>query len=192
MNDAVVTLKWLYSSLRSLSLTSACICAFFQGEIAYNCGTCQVDPTCVQCQQCFQLANHEGHDVYFHRTSLGGCCDCGDVEAWAEAGFCPRHRKATEESSADVLAALPPAILAACGSDWFPQAVEFVADVGSAVRRAYGAPDEPELGDYHVVVHNDDVHTYDDVSDAGGRGLACRDRGRSDGLSCGRFLPAGH
>ncbi len=66
-----------------------------QGELAYNCTTCQVDPTCVQCQKCFQAANHEGHDVYFHRTSAGGCCDCGDVEAWDPAGFCPAHRAST-------------------------------------------------------------------------------------------------
>jgi hypothetical protein len=139
-------------------------CVLGQGEIAYNCATCQVDPTCVQCQQCFQLANHEGHDVSFHRTSLGGCCDCGDVEAWAEEGFCPRHRRATAESSAEVLAGLPPAMMAACASDLFPQALAFVANVAQDITSAYLPPTVPQPGVlYSVVIHNDDVHTYDDV-----------------------------
>jgi hypothetical protein len=30
--------------------------------------------------------------VYFHRTTPGGCCDCGDTEAWNIAGCCERHR----------------------------------------------------------------------------------------------------
>jgi Putative zinc finger in N-recognin (UBR box) len=59
-----------------------CGYVFKRGDIAWNCKTCQADQTCVICDDCFQKSNHEGHEVYFHRTTPGGCCDCGDFEAW--------------------------------------------------------------------------------------------------------------
>lgn len=47
--------------------------------------------------------------MYFHRTAPGGCCDCGDEEAWAEEGCCDRHRAPTgNQGIADPLASLPP------------------------------------------------------------------------------------
>ncbi len=69
-----------------------CGYVFKQNDIAWNCRTCQTDSTCVLCDTCFHASDHEGHDVYFHRTSPGGCCDCGDPEAWRIEGCCPNHR----------------------------------------------------------------------------------------------------
>lgn len=74
---------------------------FKTGDIAWVCRTCQTDDTCVLCQECFSNSNHEGHDVFFHRTRSGGCCDCGDLEAWKAEGCCPRHRGG--KSSTDTL-----------------------------------------------------------------------------------------
>ncbi|EQC36236.1 hypothetical protein SDRG_06343 [Saprolegnia diclina VS20] len=64
---------------------------FKADEMAYSCRDCQHDSTCVMCQACFADSNHDGHDVSFQRTSAGGCCDCGDTEAWAKDGFCHKH-----------------------------------------------------------------------------------------------------
>lgn len=69
-----------------------CGYVFKRNDIAWNCRTCQSDSTCVLCDTCFHNSNHEGHEVYFHRTSPGGCCDCGDLEAWKVEGCCPAHR----------------------------------------------------------------------------------------------------
>jgi hypothetical protein len=69
-----------------------CGYVFCRGDIAWNCRTCQTDATCVICDECFRNSNHEGHEVYFHRTTPGGCCDCGDVEAWCLEGCCHAHR----------------------------------------------------------------------------------------------------
>ena len=77
-----------------------CGYVFKRGDIAWNCRTCQADPTCVICDDCFRDSNHEGHEVYFHRTTPGGCCDCGDVEAWNVDGCCERHRPAVAEKVA--------------------------------------------------------------------------------------------
>ena len=69
-----------------------CGYVFKRNDIAWNCRTCQSDATCVICDSCFHASDHEGHEVYFHRTSPGGCCDCGDAEAWKSEGCCPKHR----------------------------------------------------------------------------------------------------
>eukprot|EP00965_Chrysotila_dentata_P228637 6196716-Pleurochrysis_carterae.AAC.2 len=56
---------------------------FKAGDIAWHCRTCQADDTCVLCQQCFSRADHHGHDLHFYRSGgAGGCCDCGDAEAF--------------------------------------------------------------------------------------------------------------
>lgn len=69
-----------------------CGYVFRRNDIAWNCRTCQTDATCVICDGCFRNSDHEGHDVFFHRTTPGGCCDCGDREAWKVEGCCSTHR----------------------------------------------------------------------------------------------------
>ena len=32
------------------------------------------------------VGDHQGHEYFFHKTGAGGCCDCGDAEAWADSG----------------------------------------------------------------------------------------------------------
>ncbi|KAG0045707.1 hypothetical protein BGZ83_009072 [Gryganskiella cystojenkinii] len=56
---------------------------FKTGEGVFRCRTCAVDETCVFCLRCFHGTNHEGHDTSFSvNAGGGGCCDCGDHEAW--------------------------------------------------------------------------------------------------------------
>ena len=44
------------------------------------------------CARCFKSTNHEGHDTFFAISSgSGGCCDCGDAEAWKVDLRCPFH-----------------------------------------------------------------------------------------------------
>ena len=81
------------ASLGSEEQSERCGHCFLDGEIVWNCKTCQVDDTCVLCDKCFHNSDHRGHDVRFHRTRAGGCCDCGDPEAWAPEGFCNVHGK---------------------------------------------------------------------------------------------------
>jgi len=65
-------------------------------ELAYKCRSCERDPTCAICVECFREGNHLGHDYAMIRTG-GGCCDCGDGQAWKAAGFCRKHRGASSE-----------------------------------------------------------------------------------------------
>uniref|UniRef100_A0A7S4S346 E3 ubiquitin-protein ligase n=1 Tax=Ditylum brightwellii TaxID=49249 RepID=A0A7S4S346_9STRA len=64
---------------------------FRRNDIVWVCRTCQSDETCVLCHACYSHSNHEGHDVAFYHAQAGGCCDCGDPDAWDPAGFCDRH-----------------------------------------------------------------------------------------------------
>lgn len=44
------------------------------------------------CNDCFISSDHDDHEVFFYYTQSGGCCDCGDTEAWAADGFCTSHK----------------------------------------------------------------------------------------------------
>jgi hypothetical protein len=85
------------AALESLQKLPKRMCAyeFKPGDIAWNCKVCQVDETCVMCNDCFISSDHENHEVFFYYTHSGGCCDCGDTEAWASDGFCTQHRVRT-------------------------------------------------------------------------------------------------
>lgn len=67
-----------------------CGAVWGSNDIAYRCRTCEHDPTCAICVPCFQYGNHATHDYSMIRTG-GGCCDCGDITAWKQSGFCSRH-----------------------------------------------------------------------------------------------------
>ncbi|KAK4535744.1 hypothetical protein CDCA_CDCA06G1769 [Cyanidium caldarium] len=91
-------------------------------ELAYKCRTCERDPTCAICVECFRDGHHQGHEFLMIKTG-GGCCDCGDAQAWDVRGFCRRHRGAASEDD-QVLNALQPAEL--------KRAVQQVAEALSA------------------------------------------------------------
>jgi len=86
-------------------LSRACGTTWKQGELAYLCNTCGQDPTCAVCIPCFRDGNHEGHDYAMIKTN-GGCCDCGDIQAWARSGFCSRH-VGTSTTSEDFSSTMP-------------------------------------------------------------------------------------
>ena len=102
-------LKRVHQSFEEQTETSRrprrpCGYVFKRGDIAWNCRTCQTDPTCVICDECFRNSDHDGHEVYFHRTTPGGCCDCGDVEAWMITGCCDQHRPVIPSDQSNPLA----------------------------------------------------------------------------------------
>lgn len=59
-----------------------CQYQFKMNDIVWICKQCQKDETCVLCNDCYQNSCHVGHDVFFYHSAAGGCCDCGDHEAW--------------------------------------------------------------------------------------------------------------
>ncbi|KAH7884205.1 hypothetical protein F5I97DRAFT_1672195 [Phlebopus sp. FC_14] len=65
---------------------------FMKGESCFRCKDCALDESCVLCGRCFRASNHKGHNVsFFIAQQSGGCCDCGDPEAWRNNIECTYH-----------------------------------------------------------------------------------------------------
>ena len=63
---------------------------------------CGRDPTCVLCATCFRYEDHIGHQISYNITNLpGGCCDCGDNEAWLKDMHCAVHNIAHSSGNYD-------------------------------------------------------------------------------------------
>mmetsp|Transcript_12443 Transcript_12443/g.23345 ORF Transcript_12443/g.23345 Transcript_12443/m.23345 type:complete len:2568 (-) Transcript_12443:2177-9880(-) len=88
-----MTAKEQFHKFGSSLPKKVCQHPFKRNDIVWVCRTCQSDETCVLCHKCFENSHHEGHDVAFYHAQAGGCCDCGDPDAWDPKGFCPLHGK---------------------------------------------------------------------------------------------------
>ncbi|KAI8980835.1 hypothetical protein BDB01DRAFT_187703 [Pilobolus umbonatus] len=116
---------------------------FRKGEPVYRCRDCGLDDTCVFCSKCFHATNHDGHDILFSVSpGSGGCCDCGDAEAWKVPLRCTIHTtdnmNASSSSSGTAMVAMEPELLAAI-RDTISTVLNFLLDTFSL------APDEVTL-----------------------------------------------
>ncbi|KAI0960979.1 hypothetical protein AcV7_000205 [Taiwanofungus camphoratus] len=72
---------------------------FKKGESCFRCKDCALDDSCVLCSRCFEATDHTDHNVsFFIAQQSGGCCDCGDIEAWRQSINCPYHPPNAETS----------------------------------------------------------------------------------------------
>jgi hypothetical protein len=69
------------------------------GGGAWTCKDCEKDSTCIICNECYEKSKdkHKNHRIFF-KSSVSGCCDCGDPDAWYryynsrdQEGFCTDH-----------------------------------------------------------------------------------------------------
>ncbi len=132
-----------------------------------------MDETCVLCNQCFIGSNHSGHEVFFYRTLSGGCCDCGDPEAWNENGFCKDH--GAEDGTDDPLASLA-GVVASSGKSIVNAIVSTLKELVSEVKFSYTVDalgngyESPKIGQhrhdkedpYVLVFHNNEMTTAED------------------------------
>ncbi|XP_027071493.2 E3 ubiquitin-protein ligase PRT6 isoform X1 [Coffea arabica] len=106
LHESMVWLQWLMfkgdpgtalENLSQMNVDQRGVCGAVWGnnDIAYQCRTCEHDPTCAICVPCFQNGNHKDHDYSIIYTG-GGCCDCGDITAWKREGFCSKHKGAEQ------------------------------------------------------------------------------------------------
>ncbi|XP_002101445.3 E3 ubiquitin-protein ligase UBR1 isoform X1 [Drosophila yakuba] len=159
------------SALEKLRLegNTATVCGkvFKNGEPTYSCRECGVDPTCVLCVNCFKRSAHRFHKYKMSTSGGGGCCDCGDDEAWKKDHYCELHlanRKNPLESKILTDAVLERveicfgAILAFCVSylEIEPNASLQCLDGNVEGGQVDGAQ-------YCTVLYNDESHTFDQV-----------------------------
>eukprot|EP01031_Cornospumella_fuschlensis_P041992 gene41992-51262_t len=165
-----------FSKVQDLGLTSSksiCGRVFKKGDLVWTCRQCSKDPTCVQCDPCFKKSNHTGHEVYFHRSGgSGGCCDCGDPEAWAKHGNCTEHNCQEQGEDFDPSHNLPVAlkkglraVLKGAISIIVSYCTAFVRSLEPEEKNEFIQIVKARLPDEKVVacLHNDDRHTFDEV-----------------------------
>lgn len=110
-NDAVRADETL-DEVGRMAPRQVCQYVFKRNDIVWICRTCQADETCVMCNECYADSQHEGHDVFFYHAQAGGCCDCGDADAWDPRGFCTKH--GASRATADPLRGVPPDLVSQC------------------------------------------------------------------------------
>uniref|UniRef100_A0A182W515 E3 ubiquitin-protein ligase n=1 Tax=Anopheles minimus TaxID=112268 RepID=A0A182W515_9DIPT len=81
------------------TVSSVCGRVFKIGEPTYSCRECSMDPTCVLCSTCFKKSVHRTHKYKMATSGGGGCCDCGDVEAWKKFPFCEEHASNSDDKA---------------------------------------------------------------------------------------------
>lgn len=161
IGDPDELLGTLMSNTPGLATRKVCQYQFKKNDIAWICKNCQSDETCVLCNACFQNSNHEGHEVYYYHSQAGGCCDCGDCDAWKPSGFCKRHGQQTHS---DPLA-LVPAEIRKVGTLLLQTMISEMASYAQfSAAMLEASPEKMELIDdssdeWSVIVHADDIHT---------------------------------
>ncbi|EFA01832.1 E3 ubiquitin-protein ligase UBR2 [Tribolium castaneum] len=156
---------------------SVCGRVFKLGEPTYSCRECGMDNTCVLCVNCFKNSEHRFHKYKMGTSQGGGCCDCGDVEAWKKAPFCDVHIAGTRN---DAHRSLPEdlkqrtrivfeAVL------WYAYCLlrtGFVSDVrfGDITDTFF------DSDAYCTILYNDEIHTFEQVISTLTRVLKCNQR----------------
>ncbi|XP_060806415.1 E3 ubiquitin-protein ligase UBR1 [Amyelois transitella] len=166
--------------------STLCGKVFKQGEPAYSCRECGMDNTCVLCVECFKVSAHRHHKYKMGQSGGGGCCDCGDTEAWKREPFCELHAAPSEEEQSS--------------SHISEEVLERMKIVASVVLsyclrllthdHAPGLPNDLRLKDnerdllqildqpdcYCTVLYNDETHTFEQVITTLNRVLSCNHR----------------
>ncbi|CAG8595325.1 6037_t:CDS:2, partial [Acaulospora morrowiae] len=168
----------------------ACGHVFKKGEGVYRCRDCGLDETCVFCSRCFHATNHEGHDIIFAVGGSGGCCDCGDPEAWKRPIHCIYHSpedttsadlediQSKEDLPPDLLNSMHETIstvldfmletLSASPEDISPPLNESevrqeAIDVANSINDTDSSAEEEKL--FAVILWNDENHSFNEVID---------------------------
>ncbi|KAG6874158.1 hypothetical protein C0995_005576 [Termitomyces sp. Mi166 len=170
----------------------SCSRIFKKGDSCFRCKDCALDDSCVMCANCFHATNHSDHNVsFFIAQQPGGCCDCGDEEAWRVPLQCPSHppsRRAdvdsTPKSSTKPLSSdgslmqdrvAVPHELQETMRRTVGYALDFVLDtldyspdessvpLNEADLRLQPSADPMMKDQYCVVIWNDDKHSFEEV-----------------------------
>ncbi|GBG25964.1 E3 ubiquitin-protein ligase UBR3 [Hondaea fermentalgiana] len=117
MERAMVLCKWIATGAQDPEVAGQqlqekfgsswprCNRVWLSNHVAYRCKDCGTTESSCICVECFDPAEHEGHDFRIYKSNSGGCCDCGDPNAWRPEGNCKAHRatsSAVDETNADL------------------------------------------------------------------------------------------
>lgn len=169
-----------------------CGYVFKRNDVVYRCKDCAMDPTTVFCTRCFHAthpqddANHPfaNHQVSFSLMTAGGCCDCGDPEAWRIDPGRPAYLD--EECDNDDFEIPYDGLLRA--RETIAAVLDFVVYMISTSPKDFIPPnnvpkvkslstlrpDTPtDAGPWSVILWNDERHSFDDVIEQVSLALDC-------------------
>ncbi|EEB06214.1 N-end-recognizing protein Ubr1 [Schizosaccharomyces japonicus yFS275] len=156
---------------------------FRKGEVIFRCKNCSLDSNSALCVRCFRASAHKKHETSFSiSTGSGGCCDCGNAEAWKQDYQCEIHAQAQEPLDSCSHPELIPTVLQLGIAETFACAINFIIDVISCspeklkrlssvnevlqnevssrfLESQYGMPDEP-CTTFSLVLWNDEKHSF--------------------------------
>lgn len=119
-----------------------------------------MDPTCVLCASCFNRSTHRHHKYKMSTSGGGGCCDCGDQEAWKRDPYCEEHvmgvlqkgdSKIVTERMEKLCAIVFRSILKFCMQSFL-------------LRGDNLSPADYNGDTFCTLLYNDEVHTFEQVS----------------------------
>ncbi|XP_044749932.1 E3 ubiquitin-protein ligase UBR2 [Coccinella septempunctata] len=160
------------------NVLNVCTKVFKMGEPTYSCRECGTDNTCVLCADCFKYSVHKNHKYKMGTSSGGGCCDCGDEEAWKMSPFCDFHKRNQDEVKQNVIPESLKerariAFEAVLGYSHRLLTTEQVSDI-----RFNSSADDVlfDIDMYCTILYNDEVHTFEQVISTLSRVLKCNQR----------------
>lgn len=166
---------------------SICGRVFKMGEPTYCCRECGMDATCVLCVDCFKKSVHKNHKYKMGTSNGGGCCDCGDVEAWKQDPYCDIHaeglqKRQTSSNSLpeDVAERARIAFSAVLRYAYQLLTLEYSPGLPADLRLKE-AEEEPlsfthSPDNYCTVLYNDETHTFEQVINTLARVIKCSQR----------------
>uniref|UniRef100_W8AD24 E3 ubiquitin-protein ligase n=1 Tax=Ceratitis capitata TaxID=7213 RepID=W8AD24_CERCA len=146
---------------------TATVCGkvFKNGEPTYSCRECGMDPTCVLCVNCFKQSAHRYHKYKMSTSGGGGCCDCGDEEAWKKDHYCEEHLRGKENPKGSTI--ITDAIKERCELAFtaiLTFSVNFLEiEPNASLECLDGDVDDGEEACFCTVLYNDESHTFDQV-----------------------------
>ncbi|CAB4027333.1 E3 ubiquitin- ligase UBR2 isoform X8 [Paramuricea clavata] len=143
---------------------------FKNSEPTYSCRDCAVDDTCVLCMACFGKSIHKDHNYRLSTSSGGGCCDCGDEEAWRQGASCELHSAKSEDSAGEDLLQKLPEDLSKRANCLFTILLDFCVQVVCDPKEEElltDLPTNPDDQNSHVtMLYNDESHNFPGVISA--------------------------
>lgn len=166
---------------------SVCGRVFKMGEPTYSCRECGMDATCVLCVDCFKQSAHRNHKYKMGTSSGGGCCDCGDDEAWKNEPYCDIHLMG-KNAKQDEGHGLPEEFAERAKVAF--EAVLWYAYHLLTLEHSPGLPADLQLRDserepleflevpdgFCTVLYNDETHTFEQVISTLARVIKCPQR----------------
>lgn len=157
--------------------SSVCGRVFKMGEPTYLCRECGVDKTCVLCVDCFKNSVHRFHKYRMGSSGGGGCCDCGDPEAWKRDPYCSNHPEPAEgqsqlDVSPDMIERSRFVFEVVAWHVYNLLTTEHISDV----RLGDDTESFFDVDNYCTILYNDEVHTFEQVITTLTRVMQCTQR----------------